>query len=89
MTARLKAPGWAVRFGGDAEGKVVPLVVAGDARSSRCGWSSKTPALLKTDERGGVFVHLNIEVPADGGRPDMKWQIESLAMEVEGRTADR
>lgn len=88
FTARIKAPGWTIRVGGDRGGEFKSLVVAGSPVEP-VRVEIKDPGLLTMDDRGGVFVHLRIEVPADGGRPEMKWQIYALSMELEGRTADR
>ena len=79
VTARLKAPGWAVRIGGDADGKVVPLV-SQVTPIEPVRVRIEDPALLKGDGRGGVYVYLNIDVPPEGGRPATKWQIDPVRM---------
>ena len=87
FTARVKAPGWNVWLCGDKDGQAVPLV-AQVSPIEPLQARIDDPTQLTVDARGGVFVNLLIELPPGGGRPDMKWQIESLTMEVEGRTAE-
>jgi hypothetical protein len=44
------------------------------------------PAILKVDDRGGLHVHVAVGEAGGGAAIDTPWKIESLALEVVGRT---
>jgi hypothetical protein len=88
LVARVRAPGWRLTVGGFADDKLVPLH-AGDSPVEPVRLEIVDERLLKADERGGL--HFNVALSdargPGGDRPrDAQWKIESLTLEVVGKT---
>ncbi len=90
LTARIRAPGWKVTLSGFDTGKLVPLrTVESPAEMIRI--SIDDPKLLRLDAGSGL--HLNVALTNSTAvdkfeqRDRAGWKIESLGLEVTGRTA--
>jgi hypothetical protein len=84
LVARVRTPGWRFAVAGYADGKPVPLH-AEDSPAEPVRVEIADPRLLRLDEQGGL--HLNVKVGLAGMQSsDARWKIESLSLEVVGRT---
>jgi hypothetical protein len=86
--ARVRAPSRRVTVAGVAGGRPVPAYQA-DAPVDPIRVEITDPALLQLDDRGGLLVNVAVGAATPGAASDSVWAIESLAVEVVGRTAKR
>jgi len=84
LTVRLHAPARPVTLGGYDGAEAVTLRGV-ESPTGEEVVEINDPRLLRPDALGGLFAHLAIgDTPRDGGR--RTWKIESLELEVRGRT---
>ena len=87
FVVRVRAPGWRFSVAGYADGRPIPLHSA-DSPAGLFRVEMNDPKVLQPDEHGGL--HLNVVVGRAGAEnPDTRWTIESLTLEVVGRTAEK
>jgi hypothetical protein len=86
LSVQARAPFRRLTIGGVRDGRTVPAFAdAAPVEAFRVDLTD--PALLRTDATGGLLIDVAVG-PATGGPPETTWKIESLALEVVGRTAD-
>jgi hypothetical protein len=90
LVARIRAPGWNVAISKFADGKPVSsLTVGSPVEPIRLEIADAR--FLQLDAQGGL--HVNVAITHAGGgndlddKPGTGWKIESLTLEVTGRTA--
>ena len=87
FVARAKTPGWRFSVAGYADGKLVPLHSA-DSPVEPVRVEIADPRVLQLDPQGGL--HLNVAVGNGGAAGlDTRWKIESMTLEIVGRTGER
>jgi hypothetical protein len=79
---RIRAPARRVAVGGLAGGRLVSLFEA-ESPADAVRVELADPTLLQPDSEGGLYLALAI---TDSGAPEGPWRIESLGLEVVGRT---
>jgi hypothetical protein len=85
--AHVRAPFRRAVVGGVRNGRTVPAF-EGPVPVEPFRFEITDPALLGPDAAGGLRINFDLSA-AVGGPPDTPWKIESLALEVIGRTADK
>ena len=85
LSVQVRAPFRRVTVTGGPEGKPVPLFEA-DAPIEPIRIEITDASLLRLDEQGGLHLNFAIGEASSGAASESAWKIETLSLEVNGRT---
>jgi hypothetical protein len=87
--ARVRSPSRRFTVAGVADGKRLVPVYQADAPVDPIRVEITDPALLRLDDEGGLYLNVSLGPTLAGAAADSVWAIESLSVEVAGRTEKR